>query len=244
MSAGLFQRLFAAAEGGLGSTRVRPQAAPTWAAEAPSIEAPEADALIAPGLAKRAEAAEPLRAVAAPSIRPGPAGAPPRLQPLDGSVLAAEAGPQAAAAARSERGATRPGSTPLIAQAPAARPAQAAPGAIQSPPLLQEPSHAPSLPLAQASDSDTRTDPPPALLQPSRPIAVGAASPLLPSTAPSRTQPAPAAAAPAAEPTVVHVSIGRVEFLPAAPVPPARPRAATRAAPRVPLADYLSGKAR
>ena len=70
--------------------------------------------------------------------------------------------------------------------------------------------------------------------------------------APTRATPhrasAPTAAAAgtstADETTVVHVSIGRVEFLPAAPAQPPRARAAQRTTPRVPLADYLGGKAR
>jgi hypothetical protein len=239
MSTGLFQRLFAAADGGLGSTRVRSQAAPGWAAEVPSIEAPTGEAPVPSGVAMRAETPEPACVMAAPSIRtrPGPAGSPPRLQPLDLSMPAAEAGQEAAAAARPERGATPPHSAAAIARAPAPRQVPVVPGAIQPPPTL----HVPSLPSAQASEADERADAPPALLQPSRPTAAGATPPLHPAAAPLRPQPTPAAATPAAEPSVVHVSIGRVEFLPAAP-PPARPRATPRATTRVPLADYLSGK--
>jgi hypothetical protein len=242
MSTGLFQRLFAAAEGSLGAARVQPQVTRAWAPEAPSIEASAAEAPVAAGLAIRAEAAEPTGTMAAPSIRPrpGPASAPRRVQSLEASVQAVETEQQqAAAAAHPEHAATPPRSAPAIARARASLQAQVM-ASTTKPPLL----HLPSPPPAQASEADERTDAPPALLQPSRPTGAPTAPPVHPATVPSRLRPAPAAATAAAEPTVVHVSIGRVEFLPAAPAPPSRPRAAPRAAPHVPLADYLSGKSR
>lgn len=248
MSAGLFQRLFAAAEGSLQGTRVRPQ-----------VVAAGSDAAFA------IEPARPEAAVAYPTAAPGgtdgalPRTAAPAMQPLQASTTTptrlepprtdtdARAGPsllrpavrsgiddgfENGAAQARDAAAHGPGPTaPLEPELSRAAPRQAQRHA------------APAVsPLAGAAPAHGTAAAPPPLLPPASPPFAQPA-PLSRPNAALRAAPSLPSATAADEPTVVHVSIGRVEFLANAPPSP-RPRPAPRASTRVPLADYLSGKAR